>query len=104
MREKDGFSGVIILVTIFLFAVFLIGRGGDRTWKEGWEAAGKVAKYQAQEERAHIALAQIAYIKDQRTGLCFAITPSWWYNRPATLATIPCEIVPSNLLNAPRTQ
>ncbi|HAQ01711.1 TPA: hypothetical protein DCZ46_02930 [Candidatus Campbellbacteria bacterium] len=44
-------------------------------------------------------VARIQYTKDPRTGLCFAIYQTWvGFAKIASLSTVPCEAIPSNLL------
>lgn len=40
----------------------------------------------------------LRYIKDPRTGLCFAYYWGGAYNGSPALATVPCELIPPHLL------
>jgi hypothetical protein len=42
----------------------------------------------------------IVYVKDTRTGICFA-TYAWGYF-DETMATVPCEAIPPGLLTKPK--
>ncbi len=47
---------------------------------------------------ATMVVARIKYIKDPRTGLCFAYYWDGSLNGGKALATVPCEAIPSHLL------
>ncbi|MDO8463145.1 MAG: hypothetical protein Q7S96_02650 [bacterium] len=72
---------VLYVVMLALFAVGCDTRSQKDRLRE-WE-----------KEQGNLVVANMHYIQDARTGLCFAHVFREW-----SLATVPCEAVPSHLL------
>ncbi len=50
------------------------------------------------QEKANQVVSEIQYMKDPRTGVCFAYYYWEGYNGGPALATVPCDSIPSDLL------
>ena len=83
------------VVSIIVLVLFINGCG----WVDEQEkAAREWIQVEQLQPVANEVVSEIQYIKDRRTGLCFAY--HWrgsMYGGPA-LATVPCEAIPAELL------
>lgn len=70
-------------------------------WKDVWEARNirvKNVEMKQRQDDAELVVRGIKYLKDSRTGLCFAHNYADVL-RDHSFATVPCENIPSELLN-----
>lgn len=85
-----------ILVMMFVAVLAFLTTGCE---KQGAAKAREEAqRMQRLQENANEVVVNIQYIKDPRTGLCFAYYWGGAANGGPALATVPCEAIPPHLL------
>ena len=92
-HPKAVLSLCALLVTLIVSSYFFLPRYGEeerRAVREGAEVSRK-------QEIANATVRGIVYVKDPRTGICFACIRQSDYGGPV-LATVPEEKIPPELL------
>ena len=84
----------ILAVCVVILAFFATGCEKSETIRAQKESS-RVQRLQA---NANEVVGSIQYIKDTRTGLCFAYYWGGKSNGGPSLATVPCEAIPPQLL------
>lgn len=87
---KKAFILVAVCAVLAFVVLFLSGRSMGDEKSEAFRAREKDRRVL----RLSILVSSIQYIKDSRTGLCFA----YYYGGGPALATVPCEAIPPKML------
>ncbi|MCR4274609.1 MAG: hypothetical protein NUW02_00980 [Candidatus Campbellbacteria bacterium] len=97
MQRNVFFVGsALTVVAIVGILCFTFGRETSEQ-----HLARETAQVQAKNQNvANDLLGSLRYMKDPRTGICFAFTPTFYPNEFA-FTTIPCEAIPPELLITP---
>ncbi len=88
-----NFIWVSIVFAVISFTIFYLVSSLP-TSQEMAERTANRRTQQLQLQTNHV-VSEIQYIKDPRTDLCFAYS---WIGKGKTMATVPCEAIPENLL------
>lgn len=84
------------ILSLICGAVLVITTGCERPEEELARKQSERAELQRNSARGVVG--GIQYIKDARTGLCFAYYWGGGLNGGPALATVPCEAIPTNIL------
>ena len=89
---------IVVVAAVAVCGIILVISLLTHKNQEAVRAQEEVQRVQYLQSKANEVVSGIEYIKDTRTGLCFAY---WWgglYSHGKSIATVPCEAIPSNLL------
>lgn len=91
---------LVAMACVLFVAIFVTGCGSSGPTPE----EKTLEKAKDNQETASKLVSHLIYVKDQRTNNCFAHYSRWSYGGYyiSTIATIPCESVPTHLLITPK--
>jgi hypothetical protein len=97
MTRFDKWAFRVMVVVLVAFGVWLVC-GIHTTDPAEVKVRQEEQRQTASQSKADHVVNRIQYIRDPRTGLCFAYVPARWHNDGPALAVVPCESVPAHLL------
>lgn len=86
------------IIAVTVVAVIAMLATGCKKFQEYQKAQAKAELALLLQQTASDVASAIVYIKDERTGLCFAYYWGGGVHGGPALATVPCEAIPTNLL------
>lgn len=85
---------ILVVMCVVLLVLLITGCGNPKVIRAQKEA--QEVKYR--QNKVNEVVCNIQYIKDPRTGLCFAYYWGGMANGGPALATVPCDSIPPHLL------